>query len=185
MYATSVRSTTTMATQPLNTDQSFYAPKFRAKTGMKKGNYTKLTRLWFQNSSNFELDGLALQGLKIDHIDVGLVRCSFVVLDHLSDRDGNWNVGAIAILIDSLAAGAVFSMTGGHLATVDYTMSFYSTVKVKEEVEIEAKVVGEKGNLASVIIDIKKKSNGEKVVIGKQWMHSVPIKTPHCMQSKL
>ncbi|KAJ0938328.1 putative Thioesterase domain, HotDog domain superfamily, acyl-coenzyme A thioesterase 13 [Helianthus annuus] len=152
---------------------------------MIKGDYTKLTKKWFQHSSNFELDGLALQGLKINHVEVGLVRAAFVIPDHLLDRDGTWKVGAMAVLIDGMAAGAVFSMTGANLATVDYTMSFYSTAKVKEEVEIEAKVVGEKGNLASVEINIQKKSNGEKVVIGKQWMHVTPLKKPHSMKSKL
>ncbi|KAL8226170.1 hypothetical protein R6Q57_018727 [Mikania cordata] len=152
---------------------------------MIKGDYSKLTKKWFQNSSNFELDGLALQGLKIDRIEVGLVKSSFVIPDHLSDRDGNWLAGAMAVLIDGMAAGAVFSMTGGNLATIDYTMSFYSTAKANEEVEIEANVAGEKGNLASVIITIKKKSNGEKVVVGKQWMHVTPIKRPQAGKSKL
>nr|GEW80444.1 retrotransposon protein, putative, Ty1-copia subclass [Tanacetum cinerariifolium] len=60
------------------------------------------------------------------------------------------------VLIDDMAAGAAFSITKGNLATVDFTMSFYLTVKVNEEVEIEESVVGAKGNLVSVIIDIKR-----------------------------
>ncbi|GKE51351.1 thioesterase superfamily protein [Tanacetum coccineum] len=135
---------------------------------MKKGDYTKLARIWLENSSNVELDGLALKGMKIDRVDLGYIRCYFLIPHHLSDGNGKWNVGAMSVLIDCMAAGAAFSITGGNLATVDFTMSFYSTVKVNEEVEIEASVVGEKGNLLSVIIDIKKKGSEEKVVVGKQ-----------------
>nr|GEU50625.1 thioesterase superfamily protein [Tanacetum cinerariifolium] len=71
-------------------------------------------------------------------------------------ENGNWNAGAMSVLIDDMAAGAAFSITGGNLATVDFTMSFYSTVKVNEEIEIEASVVGEKASLLSVIIRYKK-----------------------------
>ena len=55
----------------------------------------------------------------------------------------------------------------------------------QEELQIEANVVGEKGNLVSVVIDIKKKSDGEKVVIGKQWMHVIPFKKSQAGKSKL
>ncbi|GJS92454.1 thioesterase superfamily protein [Tanacetum coccineum] len=123
---------------------------------MKKGDYSKLARIWLENSSKFELDGLALKGMKIDCVELGYIRCYFVIPHHLSDGNGNCNTGAMLVLIDDMAAGAAFSITGGNLATVNFTMSFYSTVKVNEEVEIEASVVGEKGSLVSVIIDIKK-----------------------------
>lgn len=42
----------------------------------------------------------------------------------------------------------------------------------QEEVEIEAKVVGEKAKLTSVLIEIRKKENGEVIGLGKQWTAS-------------
>lgn len=42
----------------------------------------------------------------------------------------------------------------------------------QEEVEIEAKVVGEKAKLTSVLIEIRKKQNGEVIGLGKQWTAS-------------
>nr|XP_043637453.1 uncharacterized protein LOC122608412 [Erigeron canadensis] len=152
---------------------------------MKKGDYTKLARKWLENSSKFELDGLALEGMNIYIVEQGFIKCSLVIPNHLSDVDGNWKAGAMSVLIDDITAGAVFSITGGHLATVDFTMSFYSTAKVNEEVEIEASVVGETGNLFSVVTDIRKKGTGEKVVVGKQWMQATPIKTSQAAKSKL
>lgn len=50
---------------------------------MKKGDYSKLARKWLENSSRFQLDGLALKGMKIDLVEVGFIRCYFVIPDHL------------------------------------------------------------------------------------------------------
>ncbi|XP_071733482.1 uncharacterized protein [Rutidosis leptorrhynchoides] len=101
---------------------------------MEKGDYSKLAKEWLENSSRFQLDGMAQKGMKIDRVELGYVRCYFVIPDHLLDQDveGNWNAGAISVLMDGMAAGAVFSICGGHLATIDFTMSFYSTVKVND-----------------------------------------------------
>ncbi|CAH1419291.1 unnamed protein product [Lactuca virosa] len=150
-----------------------------------KVDYSKAAKKWLENSSKVQLDGLALQGMRIDRVEIGLIRCDFVIPDHLSDENGNWHVGAMSVLIDDMAAGAVFSYCGCNLATVDFTMSFYSSAKVNEEVEIEANVVGEKGNLVSVVIDIKKKGSKEKVVVGKQWMRVIPFKSLQAGKSKL
>ncbi|XP_024972967.1 uncharacterized protein LOC112511537 isoform X2 [Cynara cardunculus var. scolymus] len=94
------------------------------------GDNSKLARKWLENSSKFQLDGLALQGMRIDRVEKGLIRCDFVVPDNLLDGEGNWNVGAISVLIDDMAASAVFSCCAGILATMDFTLSFYSAVKV-------------------------------------------------------
>ncbi|KVH97983.1 uncharacterized protein LOC112511537 isoform X1 [Cynara cardunculus var. scolymus] len=149
------------------------------------GDNSKLARKWLENSSKFQLDGLALQGMRIDRVEKGLIRCDFVVPDNLLDGEGNWNVGAISVLIDDMAASAVFSCCAGILATMDFTLSFYSAVKVDEVVEIEANVVGQKGNLVAVVVNIKKKGNGEKVATGKQWMHTAPFKSSQAGKSKL
>ena len=43
---------------------------------------------------------------------------------------------------------------------------------MQEEVEIEGKVLGNKGKLTSVVVEIRKKDNGELVAIGEQWSAS-------------
>ncbi|CAN1168437.1 hypothetical protein LINPERHAP2_LOCUS27820 [Linum perenne] len=40
------------------------------------------------------------------------------------------------------------------------------------EIEVEAKVIGEKGRLASVVIEVRRRSNGELIALAKQWMAS-------------
>ncbi|CAN1836731.1 hypothetical protein LINPERHAP1_LOCUS34869, partial [Linum perenne] len=58
------------------------------------------------------------------------------------------------------------------------TISQFHGENWQEEVELEGKVVGEKERLASVVIEVRKTSNGELIALGKQWM-SAHSKRPH------
>ena len=49
---------------------------------------------------------------------------------------------------------------------------------MQEEVEIEAKVIGKKGKLISVEVEVRKKDNGELIAIGKQWTASNDYRSP-------
>lgn len=50
--------------------------------------------------------------------------------------------------------------------------------KLQEEVEIVAKVVGNKGKLSSIRLEVKKKDNGELIAIAKQWTASNEFRAP-------
>ncbi|XP_044491782.1 uncharacterized protein LOC123215652 isoform X2 [Mangifera indica] len=112
-----------------------------------------------------ELEALTLEGLQIVKAYEGFIRCNFIVPVRLS-------VGAMTTLIDDVGAAAIYSFAGHIKASVDFSISFCSSVKVLEEVEIEAKVVGERGRLASVKVEVRRKDNGEVIALGKQWMAS-------------
>ncbi|EXB74528.1 hypothetical protein L484_026225 [Morus notabilis] len=114
------------------------------------------------------------EGLQILQAHQGFFRCHFVVPDHLLDQHGNWHAGAIATLIDIVGAAAVYSIAGHAQASVDFTVSFFSTAKFQEEIEIEAKVVGGQGNLIAFVVEIIRKSSGELIAIGKQWTTTKP-----------
>ncbi|XP_077228814.1 uncharacterized protein LOC143861770 isoform X2 [Tasmannia lanceolata] len=119
------------------------------------------------------LDAVALKGLQILRAEKGLLFCKFVVPNHLSDKDGNWSAGAIATLIDDVGSLTVFSFFNQIKVSVDFVISYFSTVKINEEVEIEAKVLGPQGKLSSMMVEIRKKVTGELVALGKQWMSAV------------
>ncbi|CAN1836728.1 hypothetical protein LINPERHAP1_LOCUS34869 [Linum perenne] len=122
-----------------------------------------------------------MKGLQIVESRKGFLRCRFVVSDRITvsyDEDGNWHVGAMATLVDVVGLFAVYSLVGHFKATVDLSFSLFSTAKALEEVELEGKVVGEKERLASVVIEVRKTSNGELIALGKQWM-SAHSKRPH------
>ncbi|CAL1378171.1 unnamed protein product [Linum trigynum] len=116
------------------------------------------------------LEGLTIDGLRIVESRKGFIRCHFTVPNRISDGDGNWHVGAMAMMIDVVGAAAIFSLVGQVKVSVDFTISFISSAKSQEEIELEAKVVGEKGKLASVVTEVRRRSNGELIALGKQWM---------------
>ncbi|KAF5466590.1 hypothetical protein F2P56_016506 [Juglans regia] len=117
-----------------------------------------------------EVEAIAMEGLQVVQARKGFILCHFLVPRRLSDRDGNWHVGAMATLIDNVGGAAIWSSVGNVKSTVNLNISYYSTAKIQEEVEIEAKVVAEKETLVAVVVEIRKRSNGELVALGKQWM---------------
>ncbi|XP_057505443.1 uncharacterized protein LOC130788693 [Actinidia eriantha] len=131
---------------------------------------------WLEDMSkgivSHELEALTHQGLQIELAQKGLIRCRFVVPEQLSDRDGNWHVGAIAVLVDNVGAAAIASCVGHVKVSVGFNVSYLSTAKIQEEVEIEGKAIGHKDKLSLVEVSVKKKDSGELIVIAKQWMSS-------------
>ncbi|KAH7867364.1 hypothetical protein Vadar_032511 [Vaccinium darrowii] len=109
---------------------------------------------------------------KIEEVQKGLIRCKFLIPKYLSDKDGNWHTGAIAVLIDDVAAAAICSMVGHIKVSVSFNISYFSTAKIQEEVEIEGEVVGHKDMLTLAVVRIRKKDSGEMVAFAKQWMSS-------------
>ncbi|XVF86647.1 hypothetical protein PTKIN_Ptkin18bG0059200 [Pterospermum kingtungense] len=105
-------------------------------------------------------------------------------LQGLEDVNGNWHVGAMATIIDNVGAAAIYSAGDSVKLTVNFNISYYSTAKIQEEVEIEAKVIGNKGKLTSVVVEVRKK-DGELIAIGKQWTASNDIRAPWDRPSKL
>ncbi|KAF8388955.1 hypothetical protein HHK36_025639 [Tetracentron sinense] len=126
-----------------------------------------------------EIETLALRGIQILQAKRGLILCNFIIPERLSDKDGNWHVGAIATLIDAIGAAAIVSSVGLIKASVNFDISYYSTAKIHEEVEIKTKVLGHKEKLTSVMVEIRRKENGEMVALGKQWMTSIKLKQTH------
>ena len=53
---------------------------------------------------------------------------------------------------------------------------------VQEEVEMDGRVVEQKGRMTAVTVEIRKKESGELVAIGRQWMTT---SRPKGSQSKI
>ncbi|XVF24956.1 hypothetical protein REPUB_Repub13aG0172300 [Reevesia pubescens] len=134
-----------------------------------------------------ELEKLAAEGLQIVHVGKGFVRCNFIVSARVSDGDGKWHAGAIATIMDIIGSIAMYSATATTRAkvTTDYNISYYSSAKIQEEVEIESKVIGNRGKLTSFVVEIKRKDDGELIAIGKQWTVSNNFKAPWDLPSRL
>ncbi|XP_021298686.1 uncharacterized protein LOC110427470 isoform X3 [Herrania umbratica] len=120
-----------------------------------------------------ELEALTLEGLQSLQGQKGFIRY------------GNWHVGAMATLIDDVGAAAIYSVADHVKASLDFSISIYSTAKIQEEVEIEAKVTGDKGKLAHVVVEVRRKENRELIALGKQWMASSKDSAKAAQGSKL
>ncbi|KAF8025601.1 hypothetical protein BT93_F2442 [Corymbia citriodora subsp. variegata] len=136
--------------------------------------------------SSHEFEFLSLQGLRVVRARKDSFLCSFVVPDRLSDRDGNWHAAAMATLMDDVGVVTVYCATGNLKTTLDFCVSYLSTVKIQEEVEIEAKVVGagSKGNAALVVVEVRRKDSGKLIALAKQWLASFNM-TVDQLSSKL
>ncbi|KAJ0051848.1 hypothetical protein Pint_01124 [Pistacia integerrima] len=129
---------------------------------------------WVEGSSKgvmgTQLDHVTLEALQVVEAHEGFLRCNFIVPIHLLDNDGNWHTGAIATLIDCLGGITVYSFAGNLKASLDLSVSFYSTAKLQEEVEIVGKVVGKKGKLTSAEVEIRRKDNRQLIAVGRLWI---------------
>ncbi|MED6170308.1 hypothetical protein PIB30_029692 [Stylosanthes scabra] len=124
-----------------------------------------------------EIEASTTKGIRVLKAQKGLVLCDFTVHDGILDENGNWHVGAIATLVDVMGSLSSFSYNSFDHVTLDFSISYYSTAKVQEEVELVAKVAGKKNELTSVIVEVRKKNRDnnnnntkELVAMGKLWM---------------
>ncbi|KAJ6415960.1 hypothetical protein OIU84_004702 [Salix udensis] len=115
-----------------------------------------------------QLEAITVEGLKIVKALEGFILCNFVVSNRISDADGNWHVGAMATLIDDVKL-QIHALSPRKDLWCHLRRKLFQK---REEVEVEAKVVGDKGRITSVIIEVRRKSNGELIALGKQWMAS-------------
>ncbi|KAE9616162.1 putative acyl-CoA hydrolase [Lupinus albus] len=137
-----------------------------------------------EGNAGQEFAALSLKGIRVVKAHKGFMLCHFIVDNDLSDENGNWHVGAIATLVDIIGSSVSYTFTSYHQVTVDLSISYYSTAKVQEEVEVEAKVIGKKEKLIAVIVQVRKKENRELVAIGKLWFSST-IRDSQYQLSKL
>ncbi|QCE02037.1 uncharacterized protein LOC114167105 [Vigna unguiculata] len=131
-----------------------------------------------------QIETSTTKGLRLVKAHKGFLLCDMIIHTGLLDESGNWHVSAIATLVDMVGSVAPYTLNQCHHVTLDLNISYFSMAKVQEEVEIEAKVVGKKDDLTSVIVEVRKKKNAELVALGKLWM-AVSTKNAKHQASKL
>ncbi|XP_049410049.1 uncharacterized protein LOC125873197 isoform X2 [Solanum stenotomum] len=109
----------------------------------------------------------ALRGIRVDRLESDRVFCTFKVPPRLTDREGKLAAGAIANLIDAVGAGCV--NVGGHPVnvSVDMSISFHSSAKIDDELEIIGQVLGKKGGYSGTSVLVKNKATGELIAEGR------------------
>ncbi|XP_061367511.1 uncharacterized protein LOC133310575 [Gastrolobium bilobum] len=118
-----------------------------------------------------EVETITTRGIRVAKAHRGFLLCDFIIHNGLLDENENWHVGAIATLVDIIGSIASYSFSTSYKhVTIDFSISYYSTAKDQVEAEVEAKVIGKKDELTSVIVQVRKKENGELIALGKLWM---------------
>ncbi|KAJ0021581.1 hypothetical protein Pint_32600 [Pistacia integerrima] len=117
-----------------------------------------------------------LRGIQVDRVEPGFVSCTFKIPPRFTDKNGSLANGAIANLVDELG-GAVVQVDGLPMnVSVDMSISFLSTAKVNvrelhlaymEELEITARVLGQRGGYSGTIVLVKNKATGETIAEGR------------------
>ncbi|KAI3934988.1 hypothetical protein MKW98_009907 [Papaver atlanticum] len=136
----------------------------------------KMAKDWIQNLAQGrkgrEIETQALQNLHSIHLQEGLLRCSFVVPKSLSvNKQSQFHFPFFLVsLVDITGSSVIVATVGNITVSVEFNISYFSPAKINEEVEIEAKVLGHKGNLSSNMVVITNRENGELIAVGKQWM---------------
>nr|KAJ0185558.1 hypothetical protein LSAT_V11C900465530 [Lactuca sativa] len=115
-----------------------------------------------------------LRGIRLDRFQPGFVSCSFTVPPRLTDRNGNLAVGAIASLVDEIGASVVYEKDVPMNVSIDMSISYLSTAKLNDELEISAKLLGRKGGYHGTVVSLKKKATGEMIAEGRHSLFSKP-----------
>ncbi|KAG2251305.1 hypothetical protein Bca52824_081441 [Brassica carinata] len=138
---------------------------------------------YLEELSNVRFDhfpGLILQGLQVIHVGKGFVQCKLIITDRVLGEDGTFHTGVIAALMELIGATAIYSDGGSHShASIVLNYSLYSTAKNKEEVKIEARVVGRKEDLNSAVIEIRREYDEELIAMGRLRMVQLSLSDKH------
>ncbi|KAI3899130.1 hypothetical protein MKW92_019009 [Papaver armeniacum] len=97
-----------------------------------------------------------LAGTRVDRVEPGLV-----------DSNGNLSKGAIATLVDEIGAAAVHSDDQPMKVSVDMSISYLSTAKLNDELEIASRALGQKRGYFGTSVLIKNKETGEIIAEGR------------------
>ncbi|KAK6912049.1 hypothetical protein RJ641_024142 [Dillenia turbinata] len=129
---------------------------------------------WLRSLANGSVEGYefevrAAKGLQILEVRKGFIRCSFLVSNLVLDKEGNWDRGAMATLMDHIGATTACTLNAIKAST-EFSISYISTAKINEEAEIEAKAVGEKGNMTLVMVKVRSKATKGLIALGKLWL---------------
>ncbi|XP_028955507.2 uncharacterized protein [Malus domestica] len=97
-------------------------------------------------------DAFSLRGIRVERVEPGVVICSF------KDRDGTLANGAIANLVDIVGGSLAFIPDLPMNVSVDISVSYVSTAKVHDELEITSRVLGRAGGYCGTIVTFRNKS---------------------------
>lgn len=83
-------------------------------------------------------------------------------------------MGAIASLVDEVGATMVYEKDVPMNVSVDMSISYLSTAKLNDDLEISAKLLGGKGAYNGTLVVLKNKATGEMIAEGRHSLFNKP-----------
>ncbi|XP_034220983.1 acyl-coenzyme A thioesterase 13-like [Prunus dulcis] len=117
-------------------------------------------------------DAFVVRGIRVNRVEPGLVVCT------LKDRSGNLANGAIANLVDIVGAAVAYVPGQSLNVSVDISISYMSTAKLQDELEITSRMLGRVGGCSGTIVILRNKTTGEIIAEGRHSLfrsHVGPI----------
>ncbi|KAL8139934.1 hypothetical protein V2J09_005955 [Rumex salicifolius] len=119
-------------------------------------------------------EDFALRGIRVDRVDSTYISCTFRVPPRLLDRDGSMAGGAIANLIDIVGNALIYKADRPMNVSVDMSISYLSTAKAHDELEVSSKLLGNRGLISETSVVIKNKATGQLIAQGRHSLFSRP-----------
>ncbi|XP_057834694.1 uncharacterized protein LOC131045172 isoform X2 [Cryptomeria japonica] len=101
----------------------------------------------------------------------GHVVCTWTVPARLTDASGALYAGVIATIVDDIGCVASLSDSQPQKVSVDMNISYISTAKVNDEIEVDARVLGHKGGFSMTYVNLKNKATGETIAEGRHSLY--------------
>ncbi|XP_042375963.1 uncharacterized protein LOC121969784 isoform X1 [Zingiber officinale] len=114
------------------------------------------------------IEGIALNGIRLDDIEHGRVLYSCTVTPRLGSPGGVLIGGVIATLVDVI--GSIALSTCGLPTTgvsLDINISYLDAAMIGEEIEIEAKVLHVREPITVISVKLRKKATGKLIAEGR------------------
>ncbi|KAM5583357.1 acyl-coenzyme A thioesterase 13 [Rosa sericea] len=112
-------------------------------------------------------EDFALRGIRVEP---GLVVCTLKVPPRLTDRAGNLAKGAIANIVDMVGGYVIYVEGLPMYVLVDISISYISTAKLDDELEITSKRLGQRGAYYGAVVLLGNKATGEIIAEGRHSM---------------
>ncbi|XP_075633682.1 uncharacterized protein LOC142606178 [Castanea sativa] len=112
-------------------------------------------------------EDFALGDIWVDQVEPGFVSSTFSVPPRLTDRTRKLASGAIANIVD-IAGGCVVQVEGLPFnVSVHISISFLSTARPDDELEITSRALGQRGGYFGTVVVIRNETTKE--IIAEGW----------------
>ncbi|GIL44579.1 hypothetical protein Vafri_2108 [Volvox africanus] len=111
-------------------------------------------------------DHTALQGLRVVEVAEGRIVCEMPVSERVQNRYGTLHGGAAATLVDTISTAALLTRSPHSGVSVHLAVTYLAPMPGGEEVVVDARITRVGRQLASLEVQLRRKTTGQLVATG-------------------